>query len=147
MKGANDRYANLEVNYLLQRVEAFNGITILTTNLETAIDTALKRRLAAHIVFAAPDDDERTRLWHRQTTTGASPLADDVDNEELSRLFPKMTGAHIRNAAISAAFLAAADGTDRISQSHLIRAARAEYRSMGHVIADTAFTRSARRSL
>jgi hypothetical protein len=147
VKGANDRYANLEVNYLLQRVEAFNGITILTTNLETAIDTALKRRLAAHIVFAAPDDDERTRLWERQTTTGASPLADDVDCEELSRLFPKMTGANIRNAAISAAFLAAADGATRIRQSHLIRAARAEYRSMGHVIADTALSRPARRSL
>ncbi len=141
MKGANDRYANLEVNYLLQRVEAFNGITILTTNLETAIDTALKRRLAAHIVFAAPDDDERTRLWERQTTTGASPLAADVDCEELSSLFPKMSGANIRNAAISAAFLAAADGTTKITQSHLIRAARAEYRSMGHVIADTAYSR------
>jgi hypothetical protein len=141
VQGANDRYANLEVNYLLQRVEAFNGITILTTNLETAIDTALKRRLAAHIVFATPDDEERTRLWQRQTTTGASPIDDDVDHEELSRLFPKMTGANIRNAAISAAFLAAADGARKITQSHLIRAARAEYRSMGHVIADTAFSR------
>jgi hypothetical protein len=136
VKGANDRYANLEVNYLLQRVEAFGGITILTTNLETAIDTALKRRLASHIVFAAPEDDERTRLWERQTTTGSSPIADDVDHDELSRLFPKMTGANIRNAAISAAFLAAADGATAISQAHLIRAARAEYRSMGHVIAD-----------
>ena len=75
VKGANDRYANLEVNYLLQRVEAFGGITILTTNLETAIDTALKRRLAAHIVFAAPEDDERAQLWERQTTTGDAPLA------------------------------------------------------------------------
>lgn len=136
MQGANDRYANLEVNYLLQRVEAFGGITILTTNLETAIDTALKRRLAAHIVFAAPEDDERTRLWQRQTTTDSAPLADDVNHEELSRLFPKMTGANIRNAAISAAFLAAAAGAAKISQAHLIRAARAEYRSMGHVIAD-----------
>jgi hypothetical protein len=145
MRGANDRYANLEVNYLLQRVEAFNGITILTTNLETAIDTALKRRLAAHIVFAAPEEDERARLWHRQTTTGASPLADDVDCEELSRLFPKMSGANIRNAAISAAFLAAADDATAISQSHLVRAARAEYRSMGHVISDTSFSGLSRR--
>ena len=146
-QGANDRYANLEVNYLLQRVEAFNGITILTTNLETAIDTALKRRLASHIVFATPDDDERARLWERQTTTGASPIDSDVDHEELSRLFPNMTGANIRNAAISAAFLAAADGAERIGQSHLIRAARAEYRSMGHVISDTTFSRQTRRSL
>jgi hypothetical protein len=142
VKGANDRYANLEVNYLLQRVEAFGGITILTTNLETAIDSALKRRLASHIVFAAPEEDERARLWQRQTTTGSAPIDDDVDAEELARLFPKMSGANIRNAAISAAFLAAADGAAKISQAHLIRAARAEYRSMGHVIAD--MTRSLR---
>jgi SpoVK/Ycf46/Vps4 family AAA+-type ATPase len=136
VQSANDRYANLEVNYLLQRVEAFGGITILTTNLETAIDTALKRRLASHIVFANPEDDERARLWERQTTTGSSPIDRDVDHDELSRRFPKMSGANIRNAAISAAFLAAADGAARISQAHLLRAGRAEYRSMGHVIAD-----------
>ena len=138
MKGANDRYANLEVNYLLQRVEAFGGITILTTNLETAIDTALKRRLAAHIVFAAPEEDERAALWERQTTTGDAPLDDDVDHQELAMMFPKMTGANIRNAAIAAAFLAAAGGDKKITQAHLIRAGRAEYRSMGHVIADVA---------
>jgi hypothetical protein len=136
VQGANDRYANLEVNYLLQRVEAFNGITILTTNLDTAIDTALKRRLAAHIVFANPDEDERARLWERQVVTGDAPLARDLDADELARLFPKMSGANIRNAAISAAFLAAADGSKAISQAHLTRAARAEYRSMGHVISD-----------
>src|SRR5262249_9555102 len=120
LKGAIDRYANLEVNYLLQRIEAFGGITVLTTNLETAIDTALKRRLAAHIVFAAPEEDERIALWRRQTTTGAAPLAGDVDPEELAKLFPQMSGANIRNAAISAAFLAAADRTPRITQEHLI---------------------------
>ena len=146
VQGANDRYANLEVNYLLQRVEAFGGITILTTNLETAIDTALKRRLASHIVFATPEDDERARLWERQTTTGAAPIDEDVDHEELSRLFPKMSGANIRNAAISAAFLAAADAAPKITQMHLIRAARAEYRSMGHVIADASLGRTAGRS-
>ncbi len=141
VQSANDRYANLEVNYLLQRVEAFGGITILTTNLETAIDTALKRRLASHIVFAVPEDDERAKLWERQTTTGASPIDDDVDHEQLSRLFPKMSGANIRNAAISAAFLAAADASPKIDQAHLIRAARAEYRSMGHVISDASLGR------
>jgi hypothetical protein len=147
MKGATDRYANLEVNYLLQRVEAFGGITILTTNLETAIDSALKRRLAAHIVFAAPEEEERARLWQRQTTTGAAPIADDVDHEELARAFPKMTGANNRNAAISAAFLAAADGTQQITQDHLVRAARAEYRSMGHIISDVSRTLGASRRL
>ncbi|MDB4953736.1 MAG: ATPase central domain protein [Myxococcales bacterium] len=141
VKGANDRYANLEVNYLLQRVEAFGGITILTTNLETAIDTALKRRLASHVVFATPDEDERARLWQRQTTTGSAPIDDDVDHQELSQLFPKMSGANIRNAAISAAFLAAADHAPKITQDYLIRAARAEYRAMGHMISDTVASR------
>ncbi len=134
MKGAVDRYANLEVNYLLQRVEAFGGITVLTTNLESAIDAALKRRLASHIVFAAPDEDERARLWERQIQTGDAPIDRDVDPEDLARDYPSMTGANIRNAAIAAAFLAAGDGAPRIGQQHLMRAARAEYRSMGHMV-------------
>jgi len=137
MKSSNDRYANLEVNYLLQRVEAFAGITILTTNLDSALDPALKRRLASHIVFATPEEDERARLWERQTTTGNAPVARDVDHEDLARTFPQMTGANIRNAAISAAFLAAAEGTAEINHDHMIRAARAEYRSMGFMVTET----------
>jgi hypothetical protein len=137
VKGATDRYANLEVNYLLQRVEAFGGITILTTNLDTAIDRALKRRLAAHIVFEQPDEDARTELWQRLATTGAAPLDEDIDYAALARAFPKMSGANIRNAALSAAFLAADDKAGRISQAHLVRAARAEYRSMGFVLGDS----------
>jgi hypothetical protein len=144
-RSAVDRYANLEVNYLLQRVEAFGGITILTTNLETAIDAALKRRLAAHIVFAAPDEDERGHLWKRQMSTGAAPLSTDVDAEALARAFPSMTGANIRNAVISAAFLAAGEGATEITHQHLMRAGRAEYRSMGHMVSDTIGRRSQRR--
>ena len=135
VKGAVDRYANLEVNYLLQRVEAFDGITILTTNLEASIDRALKRRLAAHIVFDAPDEDERIRLWQRLTSTSRAPLAHDLDAETLARDFPNMTGANIRNAALTAAYLAAAAGSPEVTQAHLVRAARAEYRSMGRVLA------------
>jgi AAA+ superfamily predicted ATPase len=145
MAGAVDRYANLEVNYLLQRVEAFGGITILTTNLDSAIDAALKRRLAAHIVFAAPEEDERARLWDRQIVTGKAPIARDVDPDALARAFPQMTGAHIRNAAIAAAFLASGDGAPRITQDYLIRAARAEYRSMGHMVSESIAPRSAGR--
>ena len=137
VSGATDRYANLEVNYLLQRVEAFGGITILTTNLDTAIDTALKRRLAAHIVFDQPDEPARKQLWKRLATTGAAPLDSDVDYSALAHAFPKMTGANIRNAALSAAFLAAADQAPGIGQAYLIRAARAEYRSMGFVLSDS----------
>jgi SpoVK/Ycf46/Vps4 family AAA+-type ATPase len=142
IKGSHDRYANLEVNYLLQRIEAFGGIAILTTNLETAIDNALKRRLAAHVVFDLPDDDERALLWKRQTTTGAAPLDGRIDYERLARDFPKMSGANVRNAAIAAAFLAAGEKAPNITQDHLYRAARAEYRSMGHIIADVRKSRS-----
>ena len=138
IKGATDRYANLEVNFLLQRIEAFGGITILTTNLDASIDRALKRRLAAHIVFEAPDEDERATLWTQLTQTGAAPLARDVDVEELARDYPKMTGAHIRNAALGAAFLAASAESSEITQETLHRAARAEYRAMGHVLAQSA---------
>lgn len=137
MRSATDRYANLEVNYLLQRVEAFGGITILTTNLETAIDEALKRRLAGHVVFAKPDEEERVELWQRQCNTGLAPIANDVDHQELATTFPNMSGANIRNAAISAAFLAAADKASQIRREHLLRAARAEYCSMGYVLTDS----------
>jgi len=135
-KGATDRYANLEVNFLLQRIESFGGITILTTNLDTAIDKALKRRLAAHIVFATPDEEERAALWARLTHTASAPLAADLDFEELAQEFAAMTGANIRNCAIAAAFYAARDGAAKIEQKHLVRAGRAEYRSMGHVLAE-----------
>ncbi len=140
MKSAVDRYANLEVNYLLQRVEAFEGITILTTNLETAIDAALKRRLAAHIVFATPDEDERARLWDLQIRTRSAPLAGDLNVATLAERFPNMSGANIRNAALAAAFLAAGEGANLITQEHLIRAARVEYRSMGHMVTEAALT-------
>ncbi|HEU0030300.1 MAG TPA: ATP-binding protein [Kofleriaceae bacterium] len=136
VKSAVDRYANLEVNFLLQRIEAFGGITILTTNLDNAIDRALKRRLAGHIVFAAPDDEERQRLWQVMTSTGSAPLAPGVDFTALARQFPTMTGANIRNAVLSAAYLAAAESARHIEEAHLVRAARAEYRSMGHVLAE-----------
>jgi SpoVK/Ycf46/Vps4 family AAA+-type ATPase len=136
IKGAVDRYANLEVNFLLQRIESFGGISILTTNLDTAIDRALKRRLVAHIVFDAPEEEERAALWERLTRTGAAPLDAGVDVDDLARGFPKMTGANIRNAALAAAFLAAADGAEAITQDHLLRAGRVEYRAMGHVLAD-----------
>ena len=133
---AVDRYANLEVNFLLQRIESFGGVTILTTNLDTAIDAALKRRLAAHIVFDLPDEEERARLWQRMVTTAEAPLAPDVDLARLARDFPKMSGANIRNAALGAAFLAAGESATTITQQHLHRAARVEYRSMGHILAD-----------
>lgn len=132
VKSATDRYANLEVNYLLQRVESFGGFVILTTNLDTSIDPALRRRLAAHIVFGPPESAERAKLWQEMLNTGA-PLASDINWTQLAEDFADMTGANIRNAAISAAFLAAEEGTT-IAARHILRAARSEYRSMGRVL-------------
>jgi NAD(P)-dependent dehydrogenase (short-subunit alcohol dehydrogenase family) len=132
VKSSSDRYANLEVNYLLQRIETFGGITILTTNLDTSIDAALRRRLAAHIVFWPPEYDERVQLWRRYATNGA-PTTGTLDLDTLAEEFPDMTGANIRNASLAAAFLAAADNS-AISQELLVRAARSEYRAMGRVL-------------
>ena len=135
MRGATDRYANLEVNFLLQRIERFNGIVILTTNLDASIDKALKRRLAAHVVFQHPDDDERARLWRQLLAADGAPLEGDIDARKLAQLYPQMSGANIRNAALSAAFTAAAEGKSTIDHATVVGAARGEYLSMGHVLA------------
>jgi hypothetical protein len=136
VKSATDRYANLEVNYLLQRIESFGGITILTTNMDTSIDPALRRRLAANIVFWSPDVQERLTLWKRLLPKEA-PVADGVNFTSLAERFPDMTGANIRNAVLAAAFLAASENVS-ISQQHLERAARGEYRAMGRILGQPA---------
>jgi SpoVK/Ycf46/Vps4 family AAA+-type ATPase len=106
---------------------------VLTTNLDSSIDKALKRRLAAHVVFWPPDEDEREGLWRRQLDTGDAPLADDLDFAELAARYPDMTGANIRNAALAAAFLASSEKS-AITHAHLERAAKGEYRTMGRVM-------------
>jgi SpoVK/Ycf46/Vps4 family AAA+-type ATPase len=130
VKSSNDRYANLEVNYLLQRLEQFNGIAILTTNLEGSVDPAFKRRLAAEIPFYAPEVAERERLWRAMLPSQAP--RDRIDFGALARGFDDLCGGNIRNAVLRAAFLAAADGVP-ISQPHLVRAARSEYRALGKI--------------
>jgi SpoVK/Ycf46/Vps4 family AAA+-type ATPase len=132
VKSSSDRYANLEVNYLLQRIETFSGMTILTTNLDTSIDPALRRRLAGHVVFWPPDEEERVVLWRRFLSTKA-PVEGEIDHEELATQYPDMTGANIRNAALAAAFLAAREN-GAINSDRVHRAARAEYRAMGRVL-------------
>ncbi|MEO6777392.1 MAG: ATP-binding protein [Kofleriaceae bacterium] len=132
VKSAVDRYANLEVNYLLQRIESFGGVTILTTNLDASIDPALKRRLASHIVFQAPEVAEAMKLWESMLAVSA-PVVRPLDFGKLARAYEAMTGANIRNAVLAAAFTAASEGTS-ISQAHLERAARGEYRAMGRVL-------------
>jgi len=132
VKSSVDRYANLEVNYLLQRMEAFNGITILTTNLDSAIDEAFRRRISFRVDFPMPDRDERARLW-RTLLPREAAVEPDIDFSRLADRY-EMSGGYIRNAVLRAAFLAADEG-DTIGERHLLRAANLEYTAMGKVMA------------
>lgn len=125
---AHDRYANLETAYLLQRLERFDGLAILATNLRQNIDAAFTRRLEFAIDFEEPDRESRHSLWRAHIPADA-PLAADVNLYELAALYP-VVGGLIRNAAVAAAFLAAADGVP-IGRTHLVRAMRREYEKAG----------------
>ena len=123
VQGANDRFANMEVNVLLQLMEGHDGICILTTNLKKSIDKAFERRLSFKVNFPFPEPDIRERLWEHHLPSDA-PVADDVDCDILSRSF-ELSGGSIRNAAIRAAYRAAARA-DAIHQDDLIEGAKAE---------------------
>ncbi|MCC6235429.1 MAG: ATP-binding protein [Verrucomicrobiales bacterium] len=125
---AHDRYANLETAYLLARLERFEGLAILATNLRQNLDPAFLRRLEFVVEFDEPDRAERQRLWSCHIPS-ESLLDSDVNLAELAALYP-IVGGLIRNAAVAAAFLAAADGT-KIGRSHFLRAIRREYEKSG----------------
>jgi AAA+ superfamily predicted ATPase len=129
VKSSNDRYANLETNYLLQRIEAFEGIVLLTTNRDTSIDEAFRRRLRFRIEFPTPESHEREQLW-RSIIPAAAPLAADVDFHRLAERF-HMTGGYIKNAAMRAAYLAATSDAKLITQAVLEKAAALEWEEMG----------------
>lgn len=131
VKSSNDRHANHETNYLLQRLETFTGICILTTNHENAIDEAFRRRLSVHVRFPMPEAEERTKLW-QALIPKAAPVDDDMRYEQLGQSFV-MSGGYIRNAVLRAAFLAA-DAKVAIDAKFLLRAAQLEYEAMGKVI-------------
>jgi len=128
VKSSHDRYANLEVNYLLQRMESFEGIVVLTTNAETAIDRAFLRRIRFRVRFPAPSDADRERLW-RGMVPKEVQLGDDVDFHALAVRF-QMAGGNIMNALLRASISATASG-QRVGQRHLMWAAELEYNEMG----------------
>jgi SpoVK/Ycf46/Vps4 family AAA+-type ATPase len=131
VKSANDRYANLEVNYLLQRVEHFTGIAILTTNFPTALDEAFRRRIAMRVTFPKPQMEERKRLWDSMLTN-KSILAPKLDTEDLAYEF-ELAGGHIKNAVLRGAFIAATRGC-LIDQELLRIAARIELKEQGLLV-------------
>ncbi len=132
VKSSNDRYANLEVNYLLTRLEAFGGVAILTTNLEASVDPAFKRRLAAEVRFYPPEQPEREKLW-TTILPPETPTNGKLDFSILATKYTELAGGHIRNAVLRAAFLAANE-EGHVTQAILERAARSEYRAMGKVL-------------
>ncbi|MEU0375103.1 AAA family ATPase [Streptomyces sp. NPDC006283] len=122
VKDSHDRYANLEVSYLLMRMEAYRGLAILTTNMKQALDTAFMRRIRFVVDFPFPGESERAEIW-RRVLPAQAPMK-GVDPELLARL--TVAGGSIRNIALSGAFLAAEEG-DRLQMRHMLEAARTEY--------------------
>jgi hypothetical protein len=122
VKDSHDRYANIEVSYLLQRMEAYRGLAILTTNLKSALDSAFLRRLRFIVQFPFPGPAERAEIW-RHTFPKDTPT-DGIDFTKLARL--NITGGNIRNIAMNAAFLAA-DASEPVRMKHLLEASRGEY--------------------
>jgi hypothetical protein len=131
VRSSNDRYANLEVNYLLQRLDDFEGIAILTTNFGSAIDPAFRRRLSTRVTFPFPDEDMRLELWRAHLPAGL-PTSGDLELARLASRF-QLSGGYIRNAVLRAAYLAAAEDVP-IGMRHLRRAATLEYAAMGMIV-------------
>jgi len=133
VKDSHDRYANLEVAYLLQRMEAFDGVAILTTNLRQNVDQAFLRRLRFVIDFPKPDAGAREKIW-RQCLPKSVPVS-QINFRLLSRRL-ELTGGHIRQITVRAAFAAAGEGSKTIEMRHVINATRAELVKLGMVTAE-----------
>ncbi len=131
VKDSHDRHANIEVSYLLQRMEAYRGLAILTTNMKTALDPAFLRRIRFVVQFPFPDAKQRTEIWRRifppQTPT------EGLVAEKLARL--SVAGGNIRNIALNAAFLAA-DAGEPVMMKHILSAAQSEYMKLEKPLMD-----------
>lgn len=122
VKDSHDRYSNIEVSYLLQRMEAYRGLAILTTNMRSAIDKAFLRRIRFVVNFTYPDQFNRAEIWRRIFPSDTPQM--ELDYEKLSRL--NVPGGNIRNIALNAAFIAANENRP-IQMQHILQAARSEY--------------------
>ena len=129
VKDAHDRYANIEVAYLLQQMEEYRGIVILATNLSKNIDDAFARRMQHSIEFPLPDVVSRERIW-RGMFPASAPLAKDIDFGFLARQF-ELAGGNIRNIVLAGALLAAEEGKGSIRMEHLVVAVARELQKLG----------------
>jgi hypothetical protein len=133
VKDAHDRYANIEVSYLLQRMEAYDGVTILATNLRANLDEAFTRRLQFAVDFPFPEKEDRLRIWQTLFPPDV-PRAPDLNFGLLAQRF-KLAGGNIRNIIVSAAYQAAADG-GQVTMAHLLHGTRRELQKMGRLIGE-----------
>jgi len=131
VKEAHDRYANMETSYLLQRMEEYDGVTILATNLLQNFDEAYRRRFKFLINFPMPDAKTRRLLWEKVFPPKV-PLDPDVDLDFMAERF-ELSGSNIKNIAVGASFLAAGEGT-KIKMKHLIKALKNEMIKAGKII-------------
>jgi ATPase family associated with various cellular activities (AAA) len=131
VRDSHDRYANIEVNYLLQRMESYTGVAILATNMKNALDTAFVRRLRFIVPFSFPSPVERRTMWQK-----AFPLMAPVDMLDIDRLAKlNLTGASIQNVALNAAFLAASAGS-AVTMPLVLAAARTEFRKIERPVSE-----------
>ena len=138
IKDAHDRHANVEVAYLLQRIEAYEGLVILTSNLKANIDPAFLRRLRFVVDFPMPEARDRERIWSLAIPR-REICADDVDTAFLARRLP-LSGGSIQAVAVNAAFEAASEGCEIIHMRHVMAATRAELIKNGMLSAERALT-------
>lgn len=131
VKDAHDRYANIETSYLLQRMEEYDGIVILATNLRKNLDDAFIRRLHGAIEFPMPEEQDRLEIW-RRTFPREAPLGPDIALEFLAKGF-KLSGGNIKNIVLESAFYAAEAGAS-IGMAHLVRATRREHQKIGRLL-------------
>jgi SpoVK/Ycf46/Vps4 family AAA+-type ATPase len=135
VKDSHDRYANIEINYLLQRIESYKGLSILATNMKSALDTAFLRRLRFIVEFRPPGEAERQAIWERifppRTQTAG------LDFARLARL--PLNGGAINNVAMNAAFLAAARPDAPVTMADVLTAARTEIQKLGRPINEADF--------
>jgi AAA+ superfamily predicted ATPase len=136
VKDSHDRYANIEISYLLQRMESYDGVVILATNLRANLDDAFTRRLHFVIEFPVPEIKDRERIW-KVNFPEETPIGADVDFNLLAERYP-VTGGNIRNMILAGAFLAA-EKESVVDMSHLMHAARREYQKMGRLIDEKLF--------
>jgi ATP-dependent 26S proteasome regulatory subunit len=132
VKDSHDRHANIEVSYLLQRMESYRGLAILTTNLKGSLDQAFLRRIRFIVQFSFPDANQRAEIWQR--IFPSKTPTQGLEARKLAQL--NVAGGNIRNIALNAAFIAA-DAGEPVGMKHVLQAAKSEYVKLERPLTDT----------